>query len=87
MYRSYAKFNESNFLEELSQEHDNLIISQTDSTQNFLNWQNAFTKTFNKHAPLKSKRVKRDTQPEWLNNHIKSAMKNRDYYKKTNDWD
>ena len=40
----------------------------------------------NRHAPLKNKRVKRETQPEWLNDCIKSASKKRDYYHKHIDW-
>ena len=43
---------------------------------NFENWTSAFMKIFNKHAPFKSKRVKRETQLEWHNDEIKLARKN-----------
>ena len=52
-YRSYANFDETKFLEELSREQSFINISHTDSAQNFLNWQNIFTKILCKHAPLK----------------------------------
>ena len=38
----------------------------------------AFMQVFNKHAPVKSKRVKRETQPDWYNVDIKNATKNID---------
>ena len=41
---------------------------------------------FDKHASIKSKRVKHETQPEWINDKIKMAMKNRDAYHKLKDW-
>ena len=39
-----------------------------------------------KHAPVRSKRVKRDTQPELLNDDIKTAMKQRDKFQSRKDW-
>ena len=41
---------------------------------------------FDKHAPIKSKRVKHETKPEWINDEIKLAMKHRDTYHKHKDW-
>ncbi|MCU7800963.1 MAG: reverse transcriptase family protein [gamma proteobacterium symbiont of Lucinoma myriamae] len=40
----------------------------------------------NKHAPIKSKRVKRETQPEWFNVDIKNAIRNRDTHHQKKDW-
>ena len=71
-YRCYTKLNE--FLLDLSQTLDPLSISNTDTDSNFDTWSTRFMNVFNKHAPLKSKRVNRETQPEWLNVEIKSAM-------------
>lgn len=43
-----------------------------------------FTDIFNSvlsiHAPKKKRRAKRQTQPNWMNNDILHAMKNRDQY-------
>ena len=41
---------------------------------------------FDKHAPIKSKRVKHETKPEWINDEIKTAMKHRDTYHKRKGW-
>ena len=43
-------------------------------------------KIFNKHAPLKLKRVKSETQPEWHNDEIKLARKKRDAFHKAKNW-
>ena len=85
-YRPYSNFNEDIFLEELSENMLSPQVSQTDPNLNFETWTGEFLKVFSKHAPLKSKRVKRETQPEWLNDDIKYARKNRDKYHKMKDW-
>ncbi|KAK6182000.1 hypothetical protein SNE40_009773 [Patella caerulea] len=40
-----------------------------------------FLTVLNKHAPIKTRRVKYHTQPPWFNDEIKDARKKRDYYK------
>ena len=35
---------------------------------------------------MKTKRVKNENQPEWFNEHIKSASKTRDMYHKAKNW-
>ena len=44
-------------------------------------------KAFNKHAPLKTKRVKQHSKPSWLSSDIKDAMYTRDRYHKQKDWE
>ena len=41
---------------------------------------------FDKQAPIKTKRVKREIQPEWHNEDIKHATKQRDMYHKYRNW-
>ena len=53
---------------------------------NFSSWCIKFSEVYNRHAPIKTKRVKRDTQPEWFNEDIKSASKARDTYHKHENW-
>ena len=77
-YRSFNSFNEERFLSDLSDAMTALEISQTDSDENFANWTQTFMTIFDKHAPVKSKRVKKEIQPEWLNENIKHATKQRD---------
>ena len=37
----------------------------------------------NKHTPVKTKRVKRNTQPEWISDEIKTVIKKRDTFHST----
>lgn len=37
-----------------------------------------FHEYFNRHAPFKTKRVKRSNLPEWINDDIKAAVRQRD---------
>ena len=39
-----------------------------------------------KHAPVKTKRVKRNNQPESISDEIKTAIKKRDVFHKTKNW-
>ena len=59
-----------------------LNVSPNDSDLNFNNFINSFMTIFEKHAPMKTKRVKNENQPEWFNEHIKRASKTRDMYHK-----
>ena len=77
-YRCYKKFNEDGFLKELANSLNALSISQTESNQNFDNLSKIILNVLNKHAPLKSKRVKREKQPDWINEEIKEACRKRD---------
>ena len=65
---------------------DSLAISQSDTNTNFSNWTSKFIAVFDQHNPVRYKRVKRDTQPEWLNDDIKFAMKQRDKFHSRKDW-
>ena len=56
----------------------NISNEMENTNTNLENWTAAFMKIFNNHAPLKSKRVKHETQPEWHSDEIKLARKNRD---------
>ena len=63
-----------------------LQVSQIDTDHNFKIWSELFIKTLNKHAQIKSKRVKHDSQPDWLTEDIKNAIKTRDAYHKHKNW-
>ena len=45
-------------------------------------WYSMFTQIVDKHAPVKSQRVKRNFQPDWLTSEILDGMKERDRCKK-----
>ena len=80
------KFNEDDFLFYLSEALAFIEMSNNDSSKNFEIWTSISMDIFDKHAPMKSKRVKNGTQPEWINDEIKMAIKNRDAYHKHKDW-
>ena len=85
-YRSFNKFNEERFLSDISGAMTALEISQIDSDENFANWTQTFMTIFDKHARVKSKSVKNETKPEWLNEDIKHATKQRDKHHKSKNW-
>ena len=85
-YRCYKKLNEEVFQLELSESLSSVEISGNDSALNFEAWTTTFMKVYNKYAPIKTKRVKHETQPEWINDEIKTAIKTRDTYHKLKDW-
>ena len=85
-YRCFRKFNENDFCNDLSIALNTLHTSNSDTNQNFDNWCTIFSEALEKHAPVKSKRIKHEIQPEWLNDDIKSAAKKRDTYHKHKNW-
>ena len=64
----------------------NINISPVDSDQNFETFIQTFMTVFDKHAPIKTKRVKKESQPDWYNEDIKFASKQRDMYHKSRNW-
>ena len=85
-YRCYKQFNDQSFLNELSTSLNTFDISDFDSNLNFENMNNILLKVVNKNAPLKNKRVKKETQPEWFNDDIKAAIRQRDSNHKLKHW-
>ena len=81
-YRCLKFFNENNFSNDLSLASNTLHTTDADINQNFENCCTIFSEVLDKHAPVKSKRIKHETQPEWLNDDIKHAAKTRDTYHK-----
>jgi hypothetical protein len=48
-------------------------IADTNDALNI--WYNLFNEILDKHAPIVTKRVKRDKQPEWYNTEVQYARK------------
>ena len=78
--------NSNHFCNDLSLASNTLHTTDADTNQNFENWCTIFSEVLDKHAPVKSKRIKHETQPEWLNDDIKYAAKTRDTYHKNKNW-
>ena len=80
-YRSFKNFGESRFISDM---HD--IPWETIEYFNDINeiveiWNKMFLEIVNKHAPLKSHRIKRKYQPNWLTPQILDCIKERDICK------
>ncbi len=80
-FRSYKKFDRDKFLEDL----EKILWSVLDSLSNINDILDIFYKMFidvlDKHAPPREKRVKRNNQPEWMNEDILQHMSQHDHYK------
>jgi len=84
-YRALANFDETNFLEELKVQPWSDIERHNDPDDGLNLFIKLFSNVLNSHAPIKQKRVKRIQQPDWFNNNISFAIKQRDYAKKVNN--
>ena len=78
-YRCFKKFNEESFLEELKELNLDQIEYINDTEAAIEMWYTLFLSLINKHAPLKTKRVKYSHQPGWMTDEIKDAQRKRDY--------
>ena len=58
------------------------VLEVSDPTTALATWYEAFLRVIEKHAPLRRKRVKHPTLPQWLSPDIITAMKTRDKLKK-----
>ena len=81
-YRCFKNFDETLFLQDLSQINFDNVLQQSDPEKALDIWYALFSSVLGKHAPIRTKRVKRKTQPPWLNAEIIKAMKVRDSLKK-----
>ena len=78
-YRCNKKFTDYTFSSDLPHLLNALIISQTDSNQNFDYLAKNTNECRQSSCTLeKSRRVKREMQPEWINDDIKAAGRKRD---------
>ena len=81
-YRCYKHFQEDKFLAHLRSLPLEKIHNFTDPNTALESMCDMLKSAFNKHAPLKSKRVKHPDIPAWLNPDIIKAMRLRDQFKK-----
>ena len=82
-YRDYKHFVKENFISDLYNSPLLNNIDQVCNPQNAVSlWINTFQTIYDKHVPIKRKRVKHFSPPCWINADIKSAMRQRDLYKR-----
>ena len=80
-YRSFKHFNQDGFLQDLNSAPFAAVFSVSDPPKALSAWYEAFLPVIEKHAPLRRKRVKHPTLPQWLSTDIIKAMKTRDKLK------
>ena len=80
------KFNDVLFLIDLGDSLGQLYTISSDVNDFFSAWNKVFLTILDKHAPIKAKRIKRDTKPGWFSDIIKEAIKKRDAYHSKKDW-
>ena len=85
-YRYFKKFNEEKF-------NNDLIMSDLQNVEHIENPNEALSTLYTImnhileiHAPIKSKRIKREIQPEWYSQDILNASKHRNMYHKQKNW-
>ena len=81
-YRCFKHFDQDAFLWDLSLAPFANVFSFSDPNQALTAWYEAFIPVVEKHAPIRRRRVKHPTLPQWLSSEIIKAMKLRDRLKR-----
>ena len=84
-YRCYKKFDVKSFTAELSQIPFNTVYNINDPNTALTHLCNMMTAVIDKHAPLKTKRVKHHDIPPWLSQETLKEMEIRDMFQEKND--
>ncbi|KAK3083738.1 hypothetical protein FSP39_002351 [Pinctada imbricata] len=84
-YRDYKKFDERNFLQDLADVKFDEIENLKEPNLALDQFYKLLINVLDKHAKVKSKRVKYKSIPKWINSEINEARHNRDYYHKKGD--
>ena len=85
-YRCFKHFNESSFLDDLGSGLESFEASQSHVDDDFTKWFSVIQNHLDRHAPLKTRRVKSKRMPEWFTPDIRDARKLRDHYKRSKNW-
>ena len=59
-----------------------LVEMESDPNKALQIWYDLFNQVITKHAPIKTKRVKKYKQPDWYNDDIKTVRQTRDMFKR-----
>ena len=86
-YRSFKKFDIQSFQKDLLSSGLECVEMCTDPNNALCLLYDCINLTLSSHAPLKEKRIKRDQQPNWFTNEIKSYIRDRDYHKQNGNFD
>ena len=81
IYRSFKNFNLASFQSDLSISPISSIETCYDPNDSLHCLYNIINDTLSKHAPFKEKRIKKEVQPEWFDNEVKTAIYTRNILK------
>ena len=91
-YRNFKGFDGAKFRNDISMQSWDCINTYDDPNKRWYAWKNIFSTVIDRHAPLRSKRVRSSKSP-WITSHLKQRMHERDILKKKairsndpNDW-
>ena len=91
-YRKFKNFDSAKFRNDISQQNWDFIHQFKNPNDMWHAWKNTFNFVVEKHAPLRTKRVKASKAP-WISSHLKGEMHKRDILKikairsnDTSDW-
>lgn len=79
--RNFKRFNDNDFVQELSAIPWYLITQCVDPNNSWQIWKSFFLECLDRHAPLIYKSIKQNSIP-WINSDIKKLMRSRDFHKK-----
>ena len=85
-YRCFKHFDENAFLSDLSVDMNSFTVEHPDINQDMQKWYSIISKHLDKHAPIRHKQVKTNRLPEWLNEEITIAQRQRDNAKRLKKW-
>ena len=74
-YIYFKHFNQDDFLQDLNSAPFAAVFSVSEPTKALSAWYEACPLVVEKHAPLRRKRIKHPTLPQWLSTDIIKAMK------------
>ena len=77
-FRNYKNLSTVKFISDLSCANFSAVYQTTNPDIALAVWYDIFLSVFDKHVPSKTKRVKHDARPPWLNEEIKEAIRVRD---------
>ena len=81
-YRCYKHYNKTDFNRDLENVDWSFLDSISDVNDTVNTWCKNFSETAEKHAPIKSRRVKRINKPPWITSELTELMRERDYHQK-----
>ena len=80
--RNYKHLNSENFLNDLRRQYWVLVNSKSDINAMWALWKKLFLEILNKHAPLRSKRIRNKPNLPWIPKDIRNKMFERDRLKR-----